>query len=255
MDYAGDTAGAKILFILFCFSETESLKCYKCLAVDCGSEDEMLCAAVRSYILETLKPYYDYGANGYVAPCSNPDYVVEWTSSQFDTPACPRIQSNSGKDEATCSVGRIQVITRKAGEPKRVTSHATILGCMSLNLLTYMKPYTDQQACSILPHNSTLPVGGYTHSMELENCPKISDYCNTVNFCVPPREAVVKPFRPPGKDSSFEIGIVIAIVAVIFVIFIVLILASVCKHPLKRSVNYSPARAQVKLTSIESSPS
>ena len=220
----------------------------------CPDGEELLCESVRSYIINTLKPYYDYGQSGYVPPCHNPEFVVEWTADQFTIPSCARIQMGSGRDEATCSLGRIQVISRKSGDSKPFTTHATILGCMTLELLTFMKPYSDKQVCSILSANST--GSGYSHSLELENCPKISDFCNTVNFCIPPKESVVKPFRAQGKDSSFETGIIVAIVVVIFIIFVVLIMASVWKNPLKRSVNYSPAQVQATaITSIESSPS
>jgi len=134
--------------------------------------------------------------------------------------------------------------------PRTVVSYATVLGCVKSALLHYIRDNSNK-GCSLFHKNNTGDTFQFTHKLTLENCPKVTDYCNANSFCIPYSESDVRPFQT-GGDKSFEAGIVVAIVAVIVVIVVIALFATFCKNPLSRGANYSPSEVQsVSVRNIE----
>jgi len=192
--------------------------------------------------VKSLSQYYELGPTGYIGNCPARDETLQWTLLQQNREECPWI-----KETATCSLGRIQVITGDGGT--KVVSHATILGCMKPALLHYTRDSTaNPHTCSIYKQNNTGDNLYFFHQLMLENCPKVTDTCFSKDFCIPYSESSVRPFQTGTSDRSFEAGIVVAIIAIILVIIAIALFASFCKNPLNRGANYSPTQIQNTVT-------
>jgi len=235
----------------------DTLKCYKCLNLECpeggrGEKNEILCQSARSFITKSLNLYYEFGPTGFIGNCPAQDETLQWTILQQSSDNCPLT-----RESATCSLGRLQIVSEQIGninitaDAVAVTSHATILGCAKLALLRYIKESTSSpHTCSIYRQNNTGENSYLLHHLMLENCPKVTDYCNSRNYCIPFQQSIVKLFQTGKDDRSFETGIIISIIAIIVVLLLVAIIATSCNSPLSRSTNYSPAHVRIT-TAIE----
>lgn len=231
----------KKLILVTTILDAESLKCYKCLNFECpdgdpGGKNDEVCQSARRFIVQSLMPFYEFGPVGYIGACPSRDERIQWTLLQQSPEECPYI-----RETATCSLGRLEVISEDG--PRTIASYATVLGCVKSALLHYIKDHSSKGGCSIFQKSNAEDSGTFTHNLTLENCPKITDYCNGKSFCIPYSESIVKPFQH-GGDKSFEAGIIIAIIFVIVIVVVIALFAAFCKNPLNRSSNYSPAQVQ-----------
>ncbi|CAG7824133.1 unnamed protein product [Allacma fusca] len=221
------------IVLVFCPSGFHSLKCYRCLALDCP-EETVFCNEVRSFVMSQLPELYYVDTTLPQCPLSTGE-DESWMMMQTNYPssvACGAVQEN----EATCVLGRFQVVTKVASTDVNVTSYGTVMGCARRKLLesTVIKfKYTDPRVknsterqveinkCHITAsqssaHNSV----SLLHSMELEHCSKYTDMCYDRDFCVLPATSVVKPF----KDQVYGVNIPM----MIFIIFGVVLGLLVC---------------------------
>jgi hypothetical protein len=164
--------------------------------------------------------------------CPPIDDIVPWTLQQFDEKGCPDFGS-----DATCAAGRIQITTKnKVSGEVIMKSHATVLGCAKPELLRQIRDAKIKNQCDKIVENGT--IGELYHDIKIEHCSRIETVCSDQDFCISPKESVIKEFVNNTRSiAKFEHGLFIGILVFIVVIIAAIIGAQYCSAPLNRPTN------------------
>jgi len=185
-----------ILLLFYLIGAAQSLKCHKCISIDCPEESPFLCEDARHFTLDRLNLiYYSYGAEQ-VQYCPGPGDVDRWSNLAAISETC----GEEGSGEATCSLGRFRVVTTIIDTKENITSYGTSYGCARRRLLDVAKVAARSNECSIVMGQSAVK-NLLKHNLEVEHCFTESEMCRS-DFCIASEKSVVKRFREDGEDQS-----------------------------------------------------
>ena len=164
-----------------------------------------------------------------IPECPDPSDVDGWRYLQDAYPSnvpCGALQEN----QATCTLGRFQVVSTIGTTDSNVTSYGNVLGCARYKLLQstviqdkQRDPDTPRKdkiveinRCGMMSFNSSAHDSHeYRHYMQLEHCAKLTDMCFDKDFCISPSITDVRKFQ----DQTYGINVPMTIFIVFAVIF------------------------------------
>lgn len=192
---------------------------------------------MRAQIVAQIKDLYY--VRDYLVPCPGLNETYEWRMMQISDEPCPE----SGSNEATCTLGRMQIKTRRTspdGSVKTVFNHATVMGCARRELLSRVRSaYQEGSACYLL--NKNLTDVGMVRSIEVEHCREVSSMCFDKDYCVDWKKSEIKSWVNSKDEARFDMSLKIGMLVVVVVVITALLIAGMFFEPASRPSNVPKA--------------